>query len=64
LESLFDRSSGRPVETGVHAAPLGSIEIVAKLLTVFPICTTTGSDRSDAELIVSTDLFGHIIVLL
>src|SRR5947209_5649403 len=35
-------SGGRVETAGTQAAPLGSIEIVARLLTKLPICTTTG----------------------
>src|SRR5437899_1775688 len=39
-------AAGR-VETGGAHTPLGSIEIVARLLTTFPICTTTGTKHPE-----------------
>src|SRR3989442_415828 len=36
-------SGGSVLAAGVQAPPLASIEIVARLLTNLPICTTTGA---------------------
>src|SRR6266853_851402 len=36
------RAGGRVEGSNVQAAPLGSMERVARLLTMLPICTTTG----------------------
>src|SRR5579872_3903257 len=41
-ESCAETAAGRLEGSSVHAAPLGSIETVARLLTKPPICTTTG----------------------